>query len=311
MPFLFSRFRGTIQLVMTETTPFLPTSSGYDLDPSPEAWGELKDSSPLLGVEAALRERINEEGYLYIRDYFPREIIEAARRHILEVHSQMLDPNQPLMDGILDPDPSKKVELQEKGDQPVRRVVFGPEIIGFYEKFLGGAVRPFDFIWYRAVKTGVATKPHCDLVYMGRGTRNLYTAWIPYGDVSYEMGGLMILEKSNRQADRIRNYLSMDVDTYCENDPSRHGWKHAGYLSTNPASLREKFHERWLTAEFRMGDLLTFRMDTVHASTDNRTNRIRLSTDTRYQLASDPIDERWIGEKPIGHGPAGKRGKIC
>jgi hypothetical protein len=60
-----------------------------------------------------------------------------------------------------------------------------------------------------------------------------------------------------------------------------------------------------------MGDLLTFRMDTVHASTDNRTHRIRLSTDTRYQRASEPADERWIGENPIGHSQAGKRGRIC
>jgi len=44
---------------------------------------------------------------------------------------------------------------------------------------------------------------------------------------------------------------------------------------------------------------------------DNQTNKVRLSTDTRYQLASEPIDERWIGENPPAHGPAGKRGLIC
>jgi hypothetical protein len=52
-------------------------------------------------------------------------------------------------------------------------------------------------------------------------------------------------------------------------------------------------------------------MATVHASMDNQTNRFRLSSDSRYQLASEAIDERWIGEKPVGHGLAGKRGKIC
>ena len=44
---------------------------------------------------------------------------------------------------------------------------------------------------------------------------------------------------------------------------------------------------------------------------DNTTRTIRLSSDTRYQLASEPVDERWIGEHPIAHGVAGKRGKIC
>jgi len=32
-------------------------------------------------------------------------------------------------------------------------------------------------------------------------------------------------------------------------------------------------------------------------------DRLRISTDTRYQLASEPADERWSGEEPIGHGP--------
>ena len=62
---------------------------------------------------------------------------------------------------------------------------------------------------------------------------------------------------------------------------------------------------------FRMGDLLVFSMFTVHASLDNQTNRIRLSSDTRYQRAADPVDERWIGENPVGHGPGGKRAMIC
>jgi hypothetical protein len=44
---------------------------------------------------------------------------------------------------------------------------------------------------------------------------------------------------------------------------------------------------------------------------DNHTNRLRLSTDTRYQLASEPVDERWIGEDPIAHGPEAKKGIIC
>lgn len=61
---------------------------------------------------------------------------------------------------------------------------------------------------------GHGIRPHCDVVYMGRGTHELYTAWIPYGDVSFDIGGLMILEKSHLQAARIQKYLKSDVDTY-------------------------------------------------------------------------------------------------
>ena len=64
-----------------------------------------------------------------------------------------------------------------------------------------------------------------------------------------------------------------------------------------------------------MGDVLIFTMRTVHASIDNRTQTLRLSTDTRYQPADAPIDERWItgpdGASPVAHGLAGKRGRIC
>ena len=63
--------------------------------------------------------------------------------------------------------------------------------------------------------------------------------------------------------------------------------------------------------EIKPGDLLTFKMTVVHASLDNQTDRIRISSDTRYQRASQPADERWIGWNPAAHGPRAKRGRIC
>ena len=42
---------------------------------------------------------------------------------------------------------------------------------------------------------------------------------------------------------------------------------------------------------------------------------LRLSTDTRYQRADEPVDDRWIkgpdGAAPVGHLFAGKLGRIC
>lgn len=52
-------------------------------------------------------------------------------------------------------------------------------------------------------------------------------------------------------------------------------------------------------------------MFTLHANLDNRTNRVRLSTDSRYQLANEAVDERWVGENPIAHGPDAKIAMIC
>jgi hypothetical protein len=39
----------------------------------------------------------------------------------------------------------------------------------------------------------------------------------------------------------------------------------------------------------------------MHASLTNTTDRLRLSADTRYQLVSEPVDERWVGRQPKGH----------
>jgi len=298
------------------STALLPAikSLGYELETDSTTWRELTETSLDFTDPAALMEQMNEDGYIFIRDFFPQDLISEARMSMLEklAAQGIFVPGYPLMEARLKDGVNPGFSPKEAmASEEVKRVVFGPEITGFCESFLGGPIRHFDFIWARTKGRSHGAKPHCDIVYMGRGTHQLYTAWIPYGRVTYDIGGLMILEGSHRKADRIRKYLESDVDTYCENVPGRDGWKFSGSLSNNPFSLREKLGGRWLSAEYNMGDLLMFRMDTVHGSLDNQTDYLRLSTDTRYQLASEPIDERWVGENPIAHSAAGKRGRIC
>jgi ectoine hydroxylase-related dioxygenase (phytanoyl-CoA dioxygenase family) len=153
---------------------------------------------------------------------------------------------------------------------------------------------------------------------MGRGTHNQMTCWVPYGDVPYELGGLMVLEKSHKRLDILKKYAYRDVDVYCKNKKEdlakvENGeWVFSGTLSHNPPAIRNKFGHKWLVADYKAGDLLTFNMLTVHAALDNRVpDSLRLSSDSRYQKASEPIDERWVGENPPGHGPDGKVGLIC
>ena len=292
------------------------TSLGHELEHDEKTFGWLEDSSAHKNDFGYLKEFMESNGYLYIKNFFPRDIIVEARQSLLKKLSEKdifnLDHPNTLIDGVLKEGIHPKFDSESwKNNPTLNRVVFGPEVKEFYTNFLGGDIRHFDYIWLRTMGKGNGTAPHCDIVYMGRGTHDLYTAWIPYSDVSLEMGGLMILEKSHLQSERIKNYLESDVDTYCENIPNRDGWKHEGQLTNNPVSLRQKLGNRWLTSTFEMGDLLTFKMNTVHGSIDNQTQNIRLSTDTRYQRADEPIDERWIGTDPIGHGKDGKKGLIC
>jgi ectoine hydroxylase-related dioxygenase (phytanoyl-CoA dioxygenase family) len=200
------------------------------------------------------------------------------------------------------------------------------EIFG---RLLDGPVLHYDFTWMRAVTPGGGTAPHCDVVYMGRGTQQLYTAWTPLGDIPLSVGGLIVLENSHLRRDITGDYLSQDVDSYCENGPAAEAvrtgklhWEHPetheawdGAFSHDPPALQKQLGGRWLTTDYKMGDLLVFSMATIHASLDNQGDTIRLSSDTRYQRADAPVDDRWMkgpnGEKPIAHGLAAKRGRIC
>ena len=287
------------------------TSRGYALDLHRESFGELLRSDALVSDPAGLRERFAQEGYLYVPGFFPREDVQTARTEFLRrinAHGG-LDPAHSMEDAVASDQRLAPRSTLLHENKAVQNVIFSQRLRKFYERLLQGECRHYDHIWTRVVGPGRGTPPHCDLVYMGRGTPDVMTAWIPYGDVSLKLGGLMILEKSHLQQDRLRKYLETDVDTFCANrGPYKH--KH-GHLSANPVSLREKLGGRWLTTSFQMGDLLTFGMKTVHGSIDNGTKSYRLSTDTRYQLAREPIDPRWIGENTEEYAEKNRIGKIC
>ena len=315
------------RVMTTLTAPAPICSLGRPLDTRPAAFGHLRDANGLLDQPEALRARLDDDGYLYVRDFFDLDLIRAGRRAIFEqvAREGLLDSDHDLMDGVIRADATEaaaKLTFRPDlaaGNPAIRRVVFGPEIMDFYTRLFGEPVLHFDFIWCRLMGCGHGTPTHCDWVYMGRGSQQLLTCWVPYVDIPLDVGGLILLENSHHQAERIRAYLRKDVDGYCENRPAEvkavaedGKWSFPGWLSKYPDSLPEKFHTRWLTVpEWRAGDFITFRMDMIHGSLDNTTNRLRLSTDTRYQPASHPADERWIGANPPGHSLAGKRGRIC
>ena len=295
-------------------------SYGHQLDTDPSVFGMLRESTDVADDFEALRARFQEDGYLYLPGYLDREEVLGVRQTLTDrlAEQGLLHPDHPSFEGVAHPEKRTafKPDLARENDK-LKKLIYSGRLIDFYTGFFGESIRHYDYTWLRAIGPGKGTNPHCDVVYMGRGTKQHMTCWIPYGDVSFELGGLMILEDSHKKSDRLKNYLERDVDEFCENRPDqvekakKEQWVFSGSLSHNPPVLRESLGGRWLTTEYRAGDILTFGMNLVHASLDNRTNRIRLSTDSRYQRASEAIDERWIGANPPGHGLAGKRGRIC
>lgn len=309
------------------------TARHKTLDLDPAAFGELQESNDILNDGAALRARMGEEGYLFFRDVLDRKTVIEARRECVQrlVEAGRIEPGTDPMDAI----PRRGGEASyfwadlADNNQPLLEVLYAGPMMALFTRLLNGPVRHYDFTWMRAVSPGNGTAPHCDVVYMGRGTKNLLTAWTPLGDIPLSVGGLIVLEGSHRRTDVMGDYLQQDVDSYCSNGPAaeavRSGkmhWEHPethepwdGAFSHDPPALRETLGGRWLTTDFRMGDVLLFSMATLHASLDNQGDTIRLSSDTRYQRADEPLDNRWIngpnGEAPIAHGLAAKQGRIC
>lgn len=293
---------------------------GHALDLSADRFGFFRETwvDESLDIQ---RRRMQEDGYLYLRDFFQREQVQKVRDSLTRQLEELgfLRPGTPRDEAKFN---GREVGRAlgnplDQHDPLLRNLIFGAPVLKFFAEFLGGPVRHFDFIWFRTKGSGLGSPIHCDLVYMGRGTADLYTMWVPFGDVNLKLGGLLALEGSHKQADRLRPYLSRDVDTYCLND--KHAAEYAagqkwwdGTLSKNPNSLQLSLGGRWLTSpEFLMGDAVIFNMTLVHGSLDNQTDQFRLSTDTRYQLSNQPIDERWIGENPPGHSLAQRRGRVC
>ncbi|MBS12579.1 MAG: phytanoyl-CoA dioxygenase [Gemmatimonadetes bacterium] len=319
------------------------TYRGEPLGREQDDFGQLTRSDDCVTDREELRRRFEAEGYLYIPGLLDRDEVLAARTEVMQRlwDAGILDKRHPMIDGIALSEAEYDgaatgpfMPYLAKNNAALEKVLYDGPMIRFYEFFLGGPVSHFDYTWFRCKRPGRgdATTPHCDIVYMSRGTKDLYTSWTPFGDVPLEMGGLMVLEGSHRNQDLKSSYGSTDVDLYCSNvgdqdavvqqarDEDREltteerqsiQWNSTGAYSSDAIGARRELGGRWLTSEYEMGDLLLFSMYLMHASSDNRSNAVRISSDSRYQLASQPQDERWIGDDPPAHGIRAKRGMVC
>jgi len=260
---------------------------------------ELRDANEFLTDRTALRKRMEEDGYLLIRGLHDREAVAAARHEILEkLHERgMLAPDHPIQEGFYNPGYQEPVSTSAMANRELIRsgafqaVVAGTPVLEFFASFLGGPARSFDFHWLRTVGTGAESSIHYDAVFMNRGTRQLYSCWSPLGDLSLEMGPLVLCLGSHRFEEVKESYGRADVDRDLI----------AGHFSEDPVEIVDKFGGCWATTNFEMGDVVIFGMHTMHASLPNLSEKLRISVDSRYQLASDPIDERWVGTDPKGH----------
>lgn len=245
----------------------------------------------------ALRKQMNEQGYLFFRGLVPEEEVLTVRRAVLEVISAAgwVDPAYDLMEGRAMPGHKPLTEGQPEYAAAYRKVLRTPSfhnfpchsaLMGVAQKLLSEEV----FVHPRRIgritfpgAVAFATPPHQDYYYI-RGSVETYSCWTPLGACPRELGGLAVWPSSH-------NFGFIE-----------HSIKHPGAVGGHGVPVDES-QAHWHTADYGVGDALFFRSYTIHKALPNLTqDRLRLSTDNRYQLSNDEIDPAAL--KP--HGVSGK-----
>ena len=276
-------------------------SNGYPLSSAPERMGRLVATDPHQSREK-LWEQYQAQGYLWLKHLLPPTEILAFRRRYFLALNKLIAPGSDPVDGLWsgEPAPNFHRELVEI----VRWAAYESfclmaPIWQFYELFFEGApyLHKRKLIRHSVPYDPHTTGAHYDLTYLRGGTDRLCTSWMPIGDVSVEMGGLVYLEGSDpwgrlTEATFAAKNQSLPpadrVSAYNKNMKS-------GWLGLDLASLADELNTRWLVADYETGDMVVHSPYMIHASTMNIDpgRRIRLSTDIRYQRVSDEIDVRW------------------
>ena len=154
-------------------------SRGHELDLSPESFGEMLRSDAIVDDTEALRRRLSDEGYLYIPGFFACEDVLAARMEFLGRIKAYggLDPAHPVEDAVASDQRSFPRDALLNQNEAVRRVIFSPDLMKFYERLLGGESRHSASGpgWRAGPGHGAALRSRL----MGRGTHDVMTAWIP------------------------------------------------------------------------------------------------------------------------------------
>ena len=257
-------------------------SNGYILDMSPERLGWLEPTASDLPLEQ-LREKYHRNGYLWLKGFFEPEIVLDFSRFFFETSFA-----------------GTKTFFEIVRSQEYEDFCTMPRLWNFYQEFLGGEpyLHKRKIIRFTLPDWDNSTGGHYDLIYLRAGTDKLCTSWIPLGDVPVEMGGLIYLEHSDAVGRQMEAEFSAKNATLPPEErisAYNRNMREAGWVSTNLVEMAERFKSRWLVADYEAGDMVIHSPYMIHAATRNRDplDRMRLSTDIRFQLAADLIDPRW------------------
>jgi ectoine hydroxylase-related dioxygenase (phytanoyl-CoA dioxygenase family) len=239
----------------------------------------FQESGDILHDGAALRARMEADGYIFLKKLLPSDKIGRIRRQMLEILAEagMVRRDRPLDDAIPDlanfavePEPAfMRVLYAEYALQDMNALQHEPTLLAVMETLFGEPVLPMPLFVCRNIfpqREAFTTPAHQDYVHIQGTTRN-YAAWVPMGDVDAAMGGLAIACGSHRQG-------LMEV---------RPALGAGGLESVGREPLD------WVYSPTEIGDVLIHTSLTLHKGVPNRSRAMRLSVDYRFQPVREPI----------------------
>ena len=268
---------------------------------SADIMAAMPDSSSLLVNDSAIKQEFDQQGYVYLKEFFPRADVIGAREAIFSRLAEVGEISQPVVEGIYSGTSQRKERVADLGQfwrsvsetWNLRRLSHGQQLHGLMDILLDTPSRAQDYIFLRPANRGKFTHIHCDYPFFTRATETVATAWIALGDVPLDQGPLFIIENSHTFIDIVESHKGFDISVDKERKAA---------FSTHPETFAREHNTHILTQDFGAGDVVVFGMFLLHGSLDNVSaeNRVRLSCDVRYQAASAELDERYFGIDPKG-----------
>ncbi|MCY3766517.1 MAG: phytanoyl-CoA dioxygenase family protein [Gemmatimonadetes bacterium] len=239
----------------------------------------FNDSTDIAEDGTLLRERMQEEGYLFIRGLLPGESLESLRTAFLGIAREAgwARTDTPPEEGIADlngfcvePEPAyMDVYADMYSLEAFHALQHHPNVVKLLESMAGEPILPHSRIIARTIfpqREAYTTPAHQDFIPI-QGTAETYTAWIPLSDLPPGMGGLQVAAGSHRKG--------------------VYDFKPA--MGAGGIEITDPLEGAWVNSPFAQGDVLFFHSMLVHKGLPNRSDRLRMSIDARYQRTSDPI----------------------
>jgi hypothetical protein len=238
-----------------------------------DAVRELVDSMAVRADQAALRRRLADDGYLFLRGLLrPADVCAAydSVRAELRLGGWTDGDGRPsgpqravnIRDALADP--SFRAALVSRGLNrlpylpPLRnlvRLMLGPTAFSYPAKVLRTVYpeQPYQITKGRYIHQDFAVS----------GVQDMLTTWLPLMDIPAQLGGLAVLPGSHLGRPRRPRLLRAD-------EPG------------------------WATTDYRPGDVLLFHCLTSHAALPNHADRLRISADVRWQAADQPAPAEMV-----------------